>query len=82
MLMILIVPLTFSSKPKPSKKAKATKTAAETATAEPAADPYEVIPPENDPAAQFDDSTPMDHDDIVAPEDTNVENVIEPASPV
>ena len=46
------------------------------------ADPDDVIPLESEPAIQLDDPAPMDDDYIAAPENTNVEDVIEPASPV
>ena len=56
--------------------------AAETAAVDPVADPDEVIPPESEHVIQLDDPAPMDHDYTAAPEGTNAEDVLEPASPV
>ena len=78
--MILIVPLTFTRMPKPSKKAKANKPAAETTTAEPAGDPEAAIPLEDNFEVQLDDPTPMDHEDVAAPGGDNMETMAEPTS--
>ena len=79
-MTLISFPIPFS-KPKPSKRAKASKTAAETANDDPAADPDTVIPPENEPTVQLEDPAPMDHNYATAPENPNAEDVHEPASP-
>ena len=68
--------------PKPSKKAKLNKPAAETTTAEPAEDPEAANPPEENVEVQHDDPAPMDHEDLAAPGGDVMENTAEPASPV